>query len=152
MKSVLLALSLIFDMAGCATRDDVRKGDVVIERAWARASAGRTATGVVYVRLSNRGATPEQLIAVATPIAAEAAVHQTTREHGMMSMRKVKSVELPAKQVVLLEPGGLHIMLMRLSSPLVEGETFPMTLTFKRAGRMAIQVEVRGVGAMGAQQ
>lgn len=152
MKSALLAFALILDLAGCATADDVRRGDVVIEKAWARASAGRTATGVVYLRLSNLGATPEQLIAVATPVAVEAAVHETTREHGMMSMRPVKSVELPAKQVVLLEPGGLHIMLMHLSSPLVEGEMFPMTLTFRRAGTMAIQVEVRSVAAMGAQE
>ena len=52
----------------------------------------------------------------------------------------------------MLEPGGLHIMLMRLGSPLVKGEAFPMTLTFERAGTIAIRVEVRDAGAMGAHE
>jgi copper(I)-binding protein len=146
---VLLTVALVLDLAGCAAADEFRAGDVAVVAPWARASAGRTATGVVYVGLSNLGDESEQLISVATPVAAEAAVHETSREHGMMSMRPLKSVELPANEIIRLEPGGLHIMLTHLSSPLVEGETFPMTLTFRRAGTIGIQVEVRGVGAMG---
>lgn len=148
MKLLLLSSALILGITGCAGIDGFRQGGVLVETPWARATAGRTATGVVYVRLRNLGAAPERLISIATPVAAEAAVHETTREHGMMSMRRVNSVELPADGVVLLKPGGLHIMLMRLRAPLEEGETFPMTLTFKRAGPVTIQVEVRAVGAI----
>ena len=149
MKSVLFAFVLILDFAGCSAADEFREGDIVVDAPWARASAGRVATGVVYARLANRGARSDKLISVATPIAAEASVHETVREDGMMSMRPLEFVEIPASKVTPLEPGALHIMLKHLSSPLVQGETFGMTLTFARAGLIEIEVDVRGVAAMG---
>jgi copper(I)-binding protein len=148
MKSVVFAFVLILDFVGCSAADEFRGGDIVIDAPWARASAGRVATGVVYARLTNRGAKSDKLIAVAAHIAAEAAVHETVREDGMMSMRPLELVEIPASKVTLFEPGALHIMLKHLSSPLVHGETFGMTLTFERAGKIEIEVDVRGVGAM----
>ena len=66
-----------------------------------------------------------------------------------MSMRPLEFVEIPASKVTPLEPGAFHIMLKHLSSPLVQGETFGMTLTFARAGLIEIEVDVRGVAAMG---
>ncbi len=144
-----LILLLILGLVGCAAEREFRAGDVVVEAPWARASAGRTATGVVYAGLSNHGAEPEQLISLSTPVADGATVHETIREGGMVSMRAVGSLELLPEKNTALEPGGLHIMLTHLSSPLVEGETFPMTLTFRRVGTVEIQVSVRGVGAMG---
>lgn len=152
MKSALMVFVSILGLAGCATSDEFREGDVVIESPWARSSAGRTATGVVYLRLSNLAAEPEQLLAVTTPIAAGASVHRTMREHGMMSMQPLQALALAANETVSLEPGGLHIMLMQLSSPLAEGETFPMTLSFERAGAIDIQVTVGGAGAMSAHE
>ena len=147
MRLLSLGFALMLGITGCTGVDGFREGDIQIETPWARATAGRTATAVAYVRLRNLGAEPQRLISVATPIAAEAALHETTREQGMMSMRKVKTVELPGNGVIHLKPGGLHIMLMRLRSPLEEGETFPLTLTFERTGPIEIQVDVQGVGA-----
>ncbi len=148
MKRLLLAFVLALAGVGFAAAAEFRGGDIAVERPWARASAGRSATGVVYLRMSNRGSDPEQLIAIATPAAADASLHETVREDGTMSMRELESVVLPAGGSVSLQPGGMHIMLMRLKSPLLEGESFPMTLTFEGAGRIDVRVEVRGVGAM----
>ena len=50
---------------------------------------------------------------------------------------------------VVLEPGGYHIMLMGLAHALEEGSSFPLTLTFEKAGSLEIDVPVQGPGAMG---
>jgi hypothetical protein len=62
----------------------------------------------------------------------------------IMRMRKEDSLPLPAGKSVSIEPGGLHIMLIGLKQPLVEGETFPMHLTFEKAGGIDITVHVQG--------
>jgi len=50
---------------------------------------------------------------------------------------------------VTLAPGGLHVMMMGLKSKLVEGETFPLTLTFEKAGTVTVEIKVEAIGYMG---
>jgi copper(I)-binding protein len=73
---------------------------------------------------------------------------------GVMRMRQVEAIELPAGETTALQPGGLHIMLFSLQGPLVEGETYPLTLTLEAAGPVELEVQVEAVtygvdGAMG---
>ena len=49
--------------------------------------------------------------------------------------------------ITAMKPGGLHIMLMGLAAPLVESESFPLTLTFERAGSLTLEVTVMTIGA-----
>ncbi|BBI71429.2 hypothetical protein HAALTHF_12940n [Vreelandella aquamarina] len=56
-------------------------------------------------------------------------------------------IELPAGESVTLAPGGLHLMLMELGSPIVEGEPVPVTLEFQHAEPMEIELQVLPVGA-----
>jgi periplasmic copper chaperone A len=62
---------------------------------------------------------------------------------GEMTMREVEAIELPGGQTVVLEPGGLHVMLLGLTAPLEVGTTFDLTLTFESAGERTVAVEVR---------
>jgi len=64
-------------------------------------------------------------------------------ENGVMEMRQLESLELPAKQTVKLEPGGLHIMLLDLKNPLKSGDKVPLRLTLQRADRSKTVVEVQ---------
>lgn len=68
---------------------------------------------------------------------------------GVMKMRQVDGIDVPAGQMVTLKPGGYHIMLTGLTQPLKEGQTFPLTLTFAKAGSQDVVVTVQQVGAMG---
>ena len=61
----------------------------------------------------------------------------------MMTMREVTSVPVPAGGTVKFEPGGYHVMLIQLASPLKEGQTFEATLTFAKAGKVTVTVTVR---------
>ena len=57
------------------------------------------------------------------------------------------AVEVAADAITAMKPGGLHIMLMGLAAPLVESESFPLTLTFERAGTLTLEVTVMTIGA-----
>jgi hypothetical protein len=67
----------------------------------------------------------------------------------VMKMRPISGVDIPAGQPVSLKPGGEHIMLMGLSQPLREGQSFPLTLDFEKAGPRTVTVTVEKVGAKG---
>ena len=145
-------LSLTFVLAILAAlpaaADAVKAGDVAVYDAWARASAGPARTGAAYVTIQNRGA-PDRLIGVDTVVALRADLHTHTMEGGVMKMRAVDSVAIGAGQRISLQPGGRHVMLMGLKAPLKEGETFPMTLKFERAGTVTVTVRVLKPGDMG---
>jgi hypothetical protein len=122
---------------------------VTVRDAWARASAGATATGAAYVTLAG-GATADALTGASTPVAATAEVHESSMQGGVMRMRAVPSIPVPAGRAVTLAPGGLHIMLMGLKRPLAAGDSFPLTLTFERAPPVTVDVPVRAIGGAAA--
>jgi copper(I)-binding protein len=122
-------------------------GDVQVKDIWARATPGGAPTAAVYATLQS--AAGDRLTAASTPAAKEAELHTMTMEGGVMKMRPVEGIDLPAGQTVALKPGGYHIMLMGLAHPLTEGQTFPMTLTFAKGGTRDVTVSVQKIGAMG---
>jgi len=67
----------------------------------------------------------------------------------VMKMRPLAGLDIPAGQSVTLKPGGEHIMLMGLNGPLREGQSFPLTLTFEKAGAREVTVPVGKAGAAG---
>jgi copper(I)-binding protein len=93
-----------------------------------------------YLAISNDGAQPDRLVGVSSTIAKSVSLHQSSVDaNGVASMAPVEALEIPAKDTVLLEPGGYHIMFMGLTGRLSEGDMLPVTLTFEKAG--AIEME-----------
>jgi hypothetical protein len=62
---------------------------------------------------------------------------------GVMKMRAIERLAVPAGKAIELKPGGYHVMLMALKSPLKEGETVPVTLTFEDKAGKKQTVEVK---------
>ena len=62
-------------------------------------------------------------------------------------MRQLDGIDLPPGSTIMLKPSGIHLML-GLKQPLKQGQTFPLTLTFQKAGVVDVTVEVGAVGAM----
>ena len=105
------------------------------------AAAAKTAAG--YMGIANNGTEPDHLIGVETDAAAKSEVHVTeVGADGVAKMSHVESVEIPAGDTVLLEPGGLHVMLMGLTGTLTEGDMIKATLIFEHAGRVEIEFMV----------
>lgn len=99
---------------------------------WVRASvAGQQATGL-FVDL--KSPTAARLVGGSSPVAASVEVHEMRMDNGVMRMRALPALALPAGQSVSLKPGGHHVMLMGLRQPVKAGDTVPVTLTVARDG------------------
>lgn len=123
-------------------------GDIEIQNPWARASAGMAKTGAAFMDITNDGAA-DRVVGASANVSEVAELHTHIRDGDVMKMRRVDAIDVPAGETVRLQPGGLHVMFMGLAAPLVEGETFPLTLMFEKAGDVTIDVEVKEAGAMG---
>lgn len=146
MKSVLAALSMLLALPFGITSAHETDGDHALEIAdvWARKTR-RTVSAAVYMTLRNNTGAAETLRGVSTPRAANVMLHLSQEIDGIMRMEMQETVDLPVGATVSFEPGGLHVMLMGLSEPLVEGTVFPLTLSFDNAGEVTVYVEVTGL-------
>ncbi|MDR2876131.1 MAG: copper chaperone PCu(A)C [Methylobacillus sp.] len=124
MKQLLYALGLLL-----ATTTTHAAPPLEISHAWARATAPGQTVGAAYMEL--KSATDLTLVAAESTIAASVDIHTMSMKNGVMEMRMLKALELPANQTVKLEPGGMHLMLNDLKQPLKPGEIIPVTLTLK---------------------
>jgi hypothetical protein len=139
-RLIFAAVLLTVPVSGFAQQNDIRVGD-----AWSRpAMEGRT--GVVYLTISDTGA-PDRLTGATSPVAASAGLHGSFTDHGVAKMRDVAALPVGPGKSVTLEPGGYHIMLMGLKQPLKQGDTFPVTLLFEKAGQVTATVTVQKAGA-----
>jgi len=121
---------------------------VVVAQPWARAAPGGAKTGAVYMTLTNNGASTDRLLSATTPLADRVQFHKETEDNGVSRMRDVKSVDLGPGANVMFKPGDMHMMIVGLKQPLKEGQTFPLTLQFEKAGDIEVTVPVEKVGAM----
>lgn len=125
------------------------QAQVQISDAWARATVAQQKATGVFMRLTAPKDT--RLVAVSTPTAGIAEVHEMKMEGDVMKMRPLPGLELPAGKTVLLQPGGLHIMLMDLKQPVAAGSSIELTLTFEGADGVRqsqpLAVPARALGA-----
>lgn len=142
LVSVISAAALTLSLASAAQA-------VEITDAWARASAGMARAGAAFMTITNPGDTDDRVVSASAPISAVAELHTHIMDGDVMRMRQVPDIAVPAGETVTLQPGGLHVMFMKLDKPLEEGTTFPVTLTFEKAGEKTVTVTVKGAGAMG---
>ena len=124
--------------------------EIQVTRAWSRATVGDGGNGVVYLTIENTSAQVERIVAVSTPVAKRASVHETVHRDGMMQMVPTPSLEIAPASRLELKPGGLHVMLMGLRAPIVQGSRFPLTIRFERAGLVRVEVVAGSVGALDA--
>lgn len=120
---------------------------IAVEEPWARATPKGTKMGAAYMTLVNNGASPERLLGATTPLAEHVQFHQETEEKGVSRMRELKVVDMKPGEKIIFKPGEMHVMIIGLKQPLMEGQTFPLTLQFEKAGIVKVTVLVEKVGA-----
>jgi hypothetical protein len=154
MKSIaqMLASALFVAavIAAPARAEEVKAGDLVITQAWARATPKGAKIGGGYLTIENKGSTPDRLIGGSADVAGKLEVHEMGMKNGVMTMRPLDNgLAIDPGKTVKLTPGGYHLMLMDLKSPLKQGDTLPITLKFEKAGEVKVSLAVEGVGAQG---
>ncbi len=128
--------------------DEVKAGDLVISQAWSRATPSGAKVAGGYLTIENKGTAPDKLLSVSAEIAGKADLHEMTTENGVMKMRPLdKGLVIEPGKTVKFAPGGYHLMLQELKAPLKQGDKVPVTLEFEKAGKVAVSLDVQGVGA-----
>ena len=111
-------------------------GDLKIVDAWLRAVPPSSKATAVFMTIINTGATPALITGGPCRVAGEIQPMLTTKQDdGVMGMAFVKSFTVPARGKRVLEPGGDHLMLMKLSEVPRAGATVPLVLTTESGGK-----------------
>ena len=116
---------------------------VSVTGAWVRGTVTGQKTTGAFMQLSSP--VDAALIAVTSPVAKIAEVHEMKMEGGVMKMGAIDKVAVPAGKSVELKPGGYHVMLVDVVAPLKEGDTVPLKLTFEDKTGKKQTVEVNAV-------
>ncbi len=165
---LLMAALLVASVAaGCSSGSSA---SIKVTDPWARTSSAMAAAGAAYMTIQNTGSAADALIGASSPAAKTVQVHETyviespmpsasdgmgapespmpsasgaMGGDGMMGMRPIPRLEIPAGGTVELKPGGYHIMLIDLTNELKAGDKIEVTLKFEKAGDVKVTAEVR---------
>lgn len=121
---------------------------ITITGPWARrAPSGhgqaQAGNGAVYMTIANRGAEADAVVSATSDAARIVELHEVKNEGGVMAMRPIPRMPLPAGGTLELKPGGYHVMLLGLTRDLHAGDTVKVTLTFEKSAPMTIEAAVR---------
>ncbi|WP_323906553.1 copper chaperone PCu(A)C [Aeromonas veronii] len=100
-----------------------------------------------FMVLKNDADQPVKLVAAASAAAGRAELHTHLHENGVMKMRQVENIEIPAKGEAVLKPGSLHIMLFEVGT-LSEQTPFPLTLTMDDGQKLELSLPVKPIEPM----
>jgi periplasmic copper chaperone A len=144
-----VALTLALASAAPALAQEFKAGDIAIDNLWARATPKGAEVGAGYFVVHNNGETPDRLTGGSADFA-RVEFHEMKTANGVMTMPELKNgLDIPAHGTVRFTPGGYHVMFAHLTKPLVKGEKVKATLSFERAGQIAVEFPVEGLGASG---
>ena len=132
-------------------RQDAPAAVVHVENAWAAPTPGGVDVSAGYMTLVNDTAAEDALLSASSPRAERVEVHEMTMEGGVMQMRAVARLAIPAGQSIELAPNGRHLMFYGVTQPFAVDETIPVRLTFERAGDVDVSLPVQRPGASNAE-
>lgn len=139
---------LAYLSTAAARAEEVKAGGLVITQAWSRATPGGAKIAGGYLTIENKGTTPDRLIGGSGDVAAKVEVHEMSMKDGVMTMRPLdEGLTIEPGKMIKLAPGGYHLMLMDIKSPLKQGDKVPVTLEFEKAGKVKLTLDVQPLGA-----
>lgn len=136
MKRVVISFAVLMSALFSQTQ-----AQVSVKDAWVRATVAQQKATGAFMQLQS--AQDAKLISAQSPVAGVVEVHEMRMDGGIMKMRAVPSLALPAGQAVDLKPGGYHVMLMDLKGQVKEGDTVPVTLVVEGQDGQRQTVEIK---------
>lgn len=145
LSAAFLALAVSISPA---VGHDFQAGSITINHPWSRATPPVTPVAGGYLTLTNDGDMADRLVSISSPLSDRVEIHELTVSDGVASMRPVQNgIEIGAGETVELQPGGMHIMFLKPSRPLKDGERFAATLVFEQAAAIDVEFVVQNMGA-----
>jgi copper(I)-binding protein len=138
----LTTVLALFGLPLIASSHGYRLGDLAIRHPWAAPT--QTSTGSGFLTLRNKSSQADTLLSAATTVAEKAELHLPIKSAGhQIKTEPTDAIAIPAGGETRLEPGGPHIQFNGLKKPLEEGERFPVTLKFRNAGEITVEMWVQ---------
>ncbi|BCN93682.1 transporter [Thiomicrorhabdus immobilis] len=149
MKKTLsiLSLSLITSLASFAVMAN-QADDIDVSAPFAREVPPGAPASASFMTLENKSAQAIKLTAANSTVAQTVELHTHTNDNGVMRMRKVEFIEIPASGTTELKPGGLHIMLIGPKQPLKMGQEVSVDLTFEDGSHKTVSMPVKSIKGM----
>jgi len=142
--------ALIGPLSGPVSAHGYKVGSLEIGHPWSRATPANAPVAGGYMTIENTGDTDDRLVSVSAEISARGEIHEMKVEGNVMRMSPLpEGLVIKAGETVKLAPGGYHLMFMPLERQLKEGEAFKGELVFEKAGKVAVEFKVEGIGARG---
>lgn len=101
--------------------------------------------GAVFLSIDNKGSA-DKLVAASSTISQRVELHTHTMDNGVVKMRQVEVIEIPANSMTELKSGGHHIMMFDVKNMPEKGSSVPLTLTFENAGEVQVEAVVGDLG------
>ncbi|MDP2505015.1 MULTISPECIES: copper chaperone PCu(A)C [unclassified Oceanobacter] len=131
-------------MKGMESVEHSAGGKLDISHATVRAPIPGRTMSAAFMTLTNKSAKPDRLVSAKSSWTDHIEIHTHIHEDGVMKMRQINGLDIPAGRVVTLKPGGLHLMLFGLKQPLPAaiGGSLPLTLCFEHTGCQNISAKL----------
>lgn len=119
--------------------------DVSVEGAYARAVPPTAENSAAFMKLVNRGDKDVALVGASSSVSGTAELHNHIHDNGVMRMRQVSEIVIPAGGSVELMPGSYHVMLIGLKQPLKPGDPVALTLKFNDGDTQKVDLQAQKI-------
>lgn len=146
IAGIVACAAALLLLAVAAISGSVRaSGTPTVSGAWIRLPvvAGRPAAAYATIR---GGDSADRLIAVEAPAPARAELHMSRVQGGVMRMTPLTAVAVAANAEVVMQPGGMHVMLFAMAGT-TPGSRVPLIFVFEKAGRISVPADARAADA-----
>ncbi len=140
-RSLLTSLLLASSLSVFAAVTD----KVVVSDGYVREVPPGQMVSAAFMTLHNEDMDDHKIVSASSPAAKTVELHTHTHENGMMKMRQVPNINIPAGGDALLKPGGLHIMLIGLTQELKKDVPVSVTIKYEDGSEKALSLPVNGM-------
>jgi periplasmic copper chaperone A len=146
-RFVLTAVMLVTAVSVPVQAEDAAVGSLKISAPWVRATPKGAPVGGGYMTITNNGSVADRLVGGTSDASTRFEIHEMSMDGGVMKMRPVGGIEIKPGQSIEFKPGGYHVMFVGLKQSFEQGQRIKATLQFEKAGNVAVNFNVEGIGA-----
>ena len=143
MQLAVVSLAIIFADTSSAQRAEKNAATPIITDAWVKTTIPGGSVSAAYMNI--KSATPLKLVKAESSFAGIVEIHDMKMNDGVMEMKALDAVNVPANKLVKLAPAGMHVMLMKVKKPINKGDKVRLTLTFEDEAKKLIVVTLDAI-------
>jgi len=140
MRNLLAPMGLVLGLFAAQAMAD---SAISVDKAYARAVPPTAANSAAFMVIHNQGDADRAVVAAASDVSEVTELHDHINDNGVMRMRQVAQIPVPAGGSVELKPGSLHVMLIGLKKPLAEGDQVNVTLIFDDKSEKQVSMQAQ---------